>query len=622
MTGRGIATGDAGMGMALQDQLRPYIAGQASLGDWSRGQQAQPKGPAPGAAVLVASLVLNFFGLAMPLVILQVYDRILPNHATGTLLLLIVGLVVVLALDGLFRSIRSYITGWNGAGFEHQANCRAVDRLLATEINAFERSTPGVHIDRLMAVATLRDFHAGQAKLLVVDLPFIALFLGLIAAIAGWLVLVPLAVFLLLGAASALVGLFLRRALSDRARLDDRRYSFVIEILSGLQTIKLLDMEAQMERRYERLQESTAAASYDVTLLSNLAQNLGWVFSNLTMIGVAAAGASLVIAGQISMGGLAACILLSGRSVQPILRALGLWTQYQGIAIARQRLDEIFELEPEPVVADARVGPLAGAIELDQVSFAYGPEEPDLLKEVSLSAAAGEVIGISGESGAGKTTLLMTMMGALRPTAGRVEIDGQDIASLDSQDLRSQIAFMPQNAVLFQGTIIQNLTLFRGATAVDAAIEAARLLGVDEAIRHLPEGYQTRVGDGAELDLPVGLKQGIGMARALAHDPRIILFDEANGGLDSAADQRLRATLETKRGSATIVIISHRPSLLNLADRRFELIDGHLRALTSAAARATAVAPEAPDTPEAPEAPEAPAGDGGANPVAAGETRA
>ena len=563
--------------MTLAEDLRAYVAGrEQDEAAWNKGHADVPDVPRLEPSVWLGSLVLNLLGLGLPVVLLQVYDRILPYQATETLALLVIGLIVVLLADAILRTVRGAITGWSAARFEHMAACRATERLLATTIGEFERDSPGVHLDRLAAINVMKDFYSGQAKLLLLDLPFVSLFLGLIFFIAGWVVLIPLCIFAVLAVASLTIGLWLRRALTDRATLDDRRYSFVIEALSGIQTIKLLAMEPLMQRRYERLQESTAAASYLVTFIGNLAQGTGWFFSNLTMVAVAAGGAVVVMEGGLSIGGLAACTLLAGRSVQPILRALGLWSQYQNISIAKDRLKQIFDVKAEANESSAPCGAVEGGILIDGVSFSYGSEEPLLLDNVSLEVRPGEVIGISGGSGSGKSTLLMLVLGLLKPTDGKVRVDGRDVGDVDPYQLRRQIAFLPQNAVLFQGSIIENLTLFQGSTAVDTALDAARMVGVDHAIRHLPEGYRTEVGRGASMELPVGLKHGIAMARALAGKPRIILFDEANSGLDSAADERLKEALAGLKGDATIVMVSHRPSLLNLADRRYDLIEGKL----------------------------------------------
>lgn len=346
-----------------------------------------------------------------------------------------------------------------------------------------------------------------------------------------------------------------------------------------------------MQRRYERLQEAAAAATYKVSFLGNLAQSVGWFFSNMTMVSVAAAGALVVMEGHLSTGGLAACTLLAGRSVQPVLRTLGLWSQYQAISLAKARTAELFEpekagspslgegdgqvIEAEEAAAVSQV-PVNGSIHLDKVSFSYGAEEPLLFKDLSLKVEAGRLVGIKGGSGSGKTSLLMLLMGLLEADSGSVRIDGRDIGSFDAYRLRRQIAFLPQTATLFQGTILENLTLFESGEAVERALAAAKLIGVDDAIRHLPEGYQTAVGKGAPMELPVGLKQGIAIARALVRQPRIILFDEANSGLDVTADERLRAALESLKGECTILLVSHRPSLLKLADEVYDLAGGRL----------------------------------------------
>ena len=234
----------------------------AKSGRWSPSASELDDLPRPSRGIAAASLTINVLSLALPAVLLQIYDRISPNTATDTLLILMLGLVVALLIDAVLRVARSNILGWHAAQFEQIAGSRAVDRLLSSDIGSFEREAPGVHLDRLNAVDTLRDFLSGQARILVIDLPFVLLFLGLVTFIGGLLVLVPLAALLLAGAA-LIVGRQLKLALESRAALDDRRYSFIIEVLTGITTVKGLAMEAQMQRRYDRLQESSAASTYE-----------------------------------------------------------------------------------------------------------------------------------------------------------------------------------------------------------------------------------------------------------------------------------------------------------------------------------------------------------------------
>lgn len=563
---------------------------------WSRGLAEMPKPVALGSSVLIASLAINILSLGLPVVLLQVYDRILPNEATETLGLLISGLCVVLLLDGALRVARSYVTGWGGARYEHQAGCAALDRLLASDIRKYESEAPGVHLDRLNAIDTLRDFHAGQAKLLIVDLPFIVIFLVLIYVIGGPLILVPVGLILVLLGVSISLGNRLKTTLEDRSTLDDRRYNFIIEVLNGIHTVKALAMEALLQRRYERLQESGAASTYRVTFLSNMAQGLGASFSNLTMVAVATVGATYVISEQLSIGGLAACTMLAGRSVQPILRALGLWTQLQSITVAQRRVKELFALPTETDSNARRPGHIAGKIALRNVSFRYEDDEPYLLRNVNLEVRPGEVVAITGGTGNGKSSLLMLMIRALQPTEGEVLVDDICIADIDPHELRRQVAYLSQSITLMQGTILENLTSFRGIADVEASLAAAHLLKLDQIVNRLPAGLETRVGDGAHDELPVGVKQGICIARALAGSPSVILFDEANSSLDAHGDRILKDALASLKGGPAMIMVSHRPSYVALADRVFDLTDGQLIERQSDDHEAAAETPESTET--------------------------
>ena len=558
------------------DRMRLSRAnGEAAAAAWSRGLDDLPKGMPLGKRVIFSSLTINLLSLGLPIAILQVYDRILPNNATQTLLLLVLGLTAVLILDAVLRMARSYVTGWSAARYEHQTACRSVDRLLAAPVGDFERDAPGVHLDRLNAVDTLRDFNAGQARLILTDLPFVLIFIGLMWQIAGKLALVPVVLLVILALAAGAVGFYLRGALEERAVLDDRRYNFIIEVLTGILTVKGLAMESLILRRYERLQESGAASTYRCTFFSSLAQGIGSVFSSLAMVSVASIGAIYVIAGELSIGALAACTLLAARSVQPMLRALGLWAQFQGIQVARERLDSLFMIEPETAGRTEKVERVSGRIEMKSVAFGYSEEAP-LIENLDLEVEPGEVIGISGGTGSGKTTLLMLILGALRADQGEVRIDGLDVTLQEPELLRRQIAYLPQTPVLFQGTILENLTMFGDDWMVEDALAAAKVLGLDSLIHRLPAGYDTMVGDGASEELPNGARQSIVIARALVGQPGIILFDEANSTLDGKADAALKDTLAAIKGGPTMILVSHRPSLLALADRIYDLDEGRL----------------------------------------------
>lgn len=535
-----------------------------------------PPSPRAGGGVLLGSLTLNLLSVALPIVILQTYDRVLPNQALGTLALMMLGLDAVVLMDAVLRLGRGYVTSWDAARYEHITGCRAVDRLLAGDVQEFEQSPPGVHLDRLFSIETLRDFYAGQAKLLMVDLPFVLVFLGLIVVIAGPLVIVPVVMLVLLAATSFVIGRVLAAVLQERAELDDRRYSFIIEVLGAIHTIKTLAFEPAMQRRYERLQGSGAGLTYRIAFLNNLSQAVGFVFTYATMIAVVTYGATMIMAENLTIGALAASTLLSGRTVQPLLRALNFWTQFQHVRVALRRANELFAAKPESAAQAPSCPDLEGKIDLWNVSFRYPGAEAPILDGLILSARAGDVIGIKGGMGSGKTTLMWIVMNMLHPDDGHVLFDGEDLSGCDPQELRSQIAYMPQNAVLFDGTILENLTMFNVAGLEGRAIEVCRKLGLDQAINRLPGGYETRLGGNGESEISNGLRQSVAMARALVTPGKILLFDEANAALDSRTDARLKDALAEMKGEMTMILVSHRPSLLALADRIYVLENGRL----------------------------------------------
>jgi ATP-binding cassette subfamily C protein LapB len=293
------------------------------------------------------------------------------------------------------------------------------------------------------------------------------------------------------------------------------------------------------------------------------------------MIGVAAFGSIQVMNGQMTTGGLAACSMLAGRAMTPLQKALGVWTRFQTFALARKRIEELFALPPEAPPDLPKLPKPKGRLTLEECHFRYSEQAPWVIEGASIDIQEGECVAILGGNGSGKTTLLAMMQGALRPTAGRVLIDGEDIAGFDPQSVRETVAYLPQSGQVFQGTILQNITMFRPKLD-DMAVEMAALLGLDETVATMAYGFDTPIGDGAYDSLPRGIKQRIAIARALVNDPRYVLFDEANTAVDTAGDNYLRVWLERSRGKRTLVLVTHRPSLTKMADRIVDLADGRL----------------------------------------------
>ena len=529
------------------------------------------------ADVVVASVVINFLSLALPLVILQVFDRVLPNSAHQTFVYLLVGLLAVVVVDGGLRMARSFITVWGAARFEHAVGCRMMRRMLDSDVLAFERDSVGVQIARVNAIESLRDFYAGQGMLTLIDLPFVLLFLGIIGIVGGWLLAVPVVIMALVGAFAVLIGARLRSAIARRQEVDDRRYSFIIEVLSNMTLVKGLALEGLMLRRYERLLGTSAQAAHGVVFTSGLAQAQGAIFSNLTMIAVAGTGALLVLGEYLTLGSLAACMLLAGRSVQPVLRAIGVWVQFQSVKVSESRLREVMSLPQERVGRAADQPEVDGAVRFENMGFIYPQTGEPLFANVDFQISRGETVALVGDNGSGKSTFLWLTMGLLSPTAGHVLHGERTIEEIGPVEVRSRVAYLPQRGALYRGTIRENLSMFAGEDRLDAAMEYAHALELDRVLARLPDGLDTRLGSSGTDILPAGVRQRISIARALAARPRLLLFDEANSAFDFRTDDRLRELLEKLRGDVTMVLVSHRPSLIRMADRVCEIADKTIR---------------------------------------------
>lgn len=310
---------------------------QKQYSDWS-----ERRIPRNSVHLVLATLVINILGLAMPLMMLQTYDRILPNHGIGTLVLLISGVACAAILEVILRLARSYLTGWAGAVFEHGTSCKALTHMLDADVQSFEKQGSGAYIQKMAAITRLRMFYSGQALMTMVDLPFVFTFLALIAYIGGNLVIVPLVLFVVFCLTAWLVGIRLKTEVREQDRCDKIRYNFLIETLTGVHSIKSQGLEKFFQRRNDRLQNTISSSHFRVALSNSLASSAGMLLGQIMTVTVVTFGALKVIDGELGTGGLAACLLLSGRIMQPVQRALGLWTRFQNYFIDRKELQHIF----------------------------------------------------------------------------------------------------------------------------------------------------------------------------------------------------------------------------------------------------------------------------------------
>ncbi len=565
--------------------------------------------------LVLMSLFVNVFALGLPIFILQVYDRVLPNLGLTTMQFLVIGLIAVMLLDFFLKTARAAVTTYTGARFEHLARVSAVDHILRTPQDVYENDTPGAYLDKVNAIGVVKDFYSSQLGTLLIDLPFAIFFLGMIWFLGGIMVAVPLVLLALFGIMAIIVGGSLRRAVDFRSQVDNRRYDFLIEIINGIHTVKAQAFKNLLQRRFDPMQEMSARAVRSVAFKSSIAQSLGSTFGQLNMACVIGTGAILVIDGSLTAGELAACTLLSGRAMQPLQSAMGLWTNFQTIRVACENAASVLELPAEDMSQLPEIADVKGDLELRNVTFGYDGMDEPLIRNLTLNVKAGEIIGIDGDNSSGRSTLLKLMMGLIRPNNGAVLLDNQDLTEFQSKSYRRHMASLTADSNVYSGTILDNMTYFRGGKYINKAIKIAKKLDLDEEIKRLPEGYGTHVGDGAGGVLPAGFVQRITVIRAMIDDPKVVLFDNANHGLDSNSDKTLMEYINSLRGNTTVILVTSRPSWLRMSDRRFMMSHGNLEpvevnedlpklekpapALPSPTAEPISEAPATPETPMA-----------------------
>lgn len=531
-------------------------------------------------SVLFASVAINLLALALPIVILQVYDRIIPNQAMDTFAFLIIGIVVVLILDTALRIFRTLLLSWEGAKFDHRESLKALNIILNADSTDFEAKASSHYIDQMNALEQVQEFYSGQSVLLLLDFPFVVIYMALIWLISGYLLFIPISLLIIFLIISYITGIKLAKAINKRHETEDRRQNFISGTLGGIHTIKSMAMESLMLRRHEKLQYQSAQSIYELSRINNLVQGIGASFSQLAVIVFVSIGSIFVIDGTLSIGALAASTMLSNRILQPGLKAMNLWTQFQSVRIARDKVRDLFLTKQETGGNLEKNQKMTGNIKLVNVSFHYPEQQQLLLNDISLEIKAGEAIAISGSNSVGKSTLIKLLSAFVTPTKGQILIDDIPIEDYNLQYLRSQIAIVPQKGVIFEGTILENMTLYREEEAVDQAIELAEQLGLSEIISRLPEGLDTHVGGSSVGILSEGVREKLIMVRSLVGCLPVILFDDANSNFDIRNDRKLNTVLKKLIGKRTIIIITHRPSFMKLCDRQYELKNGKLELIT------------------------------------------
>jgi len=584
----------------------------------------------------LSTLLINVLALALPLAILQILDRVVANQSLETLAFLVIGVVVALILEEILRGINGVVTSWLGARFEHNTSVAALERLMHVPLQHYQQDEPSIHEERILATSKVSEFYSGQALLVLFDLPFVVIYPILIYIIGGWLFAVPVFLLLLFSFLIYRFGNWMREQVRQRAIQDERRLGFLTEVLSGIYSVKTLTMESLMLRRYERLQGTNSVLGDALIRGNAMASNIGMLFSQIMIVSVVFASSWFVINGKMTPGGLSACMMLSVRALQPLRRGLSVWMRYQSFVAALDRLNQVFVMPYDKDEGKLEMPPIKKELELRNITLKFKDvdfratqslsrsalhggvnrdEHEDnnfsnissrmaFFFNISLTLEAGQVIAILGTSGSGKTSLLSLMNSMLQPNSGEILVDGQPLNSFTTSSIYKGIALLPQTGTIVSGTILENMTMF-DASLQDEALRISSKLGLDQIVAGLKLGYETPVGQGAAGTLPAGLRQVITIIRALVHKPSVILFDEANISLDMRMDKLLLDYLAEQKGKCSIVLVTHRPSLIRLADKIYSLADGRLfEGVIEPSSDAASAASAAPDTLSVSERPE------------------
>lgn len=516
--------------------------------------------------ILVISFVLQLIGLATPLAFQVVMDKVLVNHAMKTLNVVAIGLLAATLFEAILTGIRTWVFARTSSKIDVELGARLFRHLLALPIAYFQSRRVGDSVARIRELENIRSFLTGNALTLVMDLFFSFVFLFVMLWYSAWLTLVVVVSIPLYFLLSMVLTPILRNRLQEKFNTGAINQAFLVESISGIDTVKSMAVEPRWIDTWEKQLASYVSAGLDTTNIGTIANGGVTLVSKLVTVAILWVGAGLVVNGKLTVGQLIAFNMLSGRLTEPILRIAQLWNNFQQVGVSMERLGDILNAPTEVVGQKTRIPRLSGAIEFDHVSFRYRPDTPDVIRDVNVKIAPGEVIGIVGRSGSGKSTLARLVQRLYVPDRGRVLIDGQDLSIIDTTSLRHQLGIVLQENVLFTGSIRDNIALSNPALPIEIVIEAAKLAGAHEFICELPEGYDSKVGEQGS-GLSGGQRQRIAIARALISNPRILILDEATSSLDYESERIIQENMRKICAGRTVLIIAHRLSAVRDANR-------------------------------------------------------
>ena len=531
---------------------------------------------APLAHVVLASLAIQIFSLVTPLFFQVVIDKVLVHRSASTLYVLVGGLIIVSCFDAVMQYLRSYALNHTTNRIDVELGQRLFAHLLKLPIHYFETRPTGQTVARMRELETIRSFLTGQGLSSVLDLIFTVLFMIVLFNYSVKLAIVVAVTIPLYAFIAILIGPTLREHINEKFNRGAQSQQFLVETVVGAQTVKAAAVEPSMRAEWEEKLAAYVRTGFDASMLASLGQGSIQLVNKLSSAIILLLGANAVISGELSVGALVAFNMISGQVAQPVLRLSQLWQDFQQVQISMERLGDILNTPAEASNRSmAALPPPKGAIEFKNVSFRYTPKAQDVLRQVSLTIAPGEVIGIVGPSGSGKSSLTKLVQRFYSPQEGQVLLDGMDLAQADPNWLRRHIGVVLQENLLFNRSLHDNIAFSNPAMSRARVIAVSQLAGADEFISKLPMGYDTPIEErGANLS--GGQRQRIAIARALATNPRILILDEATSALDYESEHIIQKNMREIVKGRTVLIIAHRLSTVRHANRIVGMTDGRI----------------------------------------------
>lgn len=527
--------------------------------------------------VIVASFFLQLFALVTPLFFQVVMDKVLVHKGFSTLDVLAFGFVVVVTFEAIIGGLRNYLFSHTTNRVDVELGARLFHHLSRLPLSYFENRQVGQTVARVRELDTIRNFITGTALTLLIDLSFTFVFFAVLwyySPTLTWIVLGSLPFYVSL---SVFIAPALRHRLDQKFRHGAVNQAFLTEAVTGIQTLKTQAVEPQMQRRWEDQLANYVTSSFRAQNLNNIANQIAGFISKITTLLIIWWGAHLVIAGALTVGQLVAFNMIAGRVTAPILKLVQLWQDFQQAGISLKRLGDILNTPGEPGFNPNRSVPdkLDGAVIFERIRFRYRPEGALALDDLSLEIASGEVVGLVGRSGSGKSTLAKLIQRLYVPEAGRVMVDGSDLAMVDTGWLRRNIGVVQQESFLFNRSVRDNIALANPGLPLERVVQCAKIAGAHDFILELPEGYDSVIGEQGS-NLSGGQRQRIAIARALLTDPRILILDEATSALDYESERIVQENMGAISQGRTVIIIAHRLSTVRHCDKIVVLDKGRV----------------------------------------------